>query len=357
VLYVQECPIYPDDYQELTRRLKSRGIFEHQPRFYSVQALAIVGLLGIGTAVLVVSDALWIRMLDAVLLAVVFVQLGFLFHDAGHRQIFRRAIHNDVAMLAIGFVIGSSRSWWFDSHNRHHTNPNELDLDPDTELYIVNFSERQAGTRGRVVGFLSRFQAFYFFPALLFEGVGAHIASCVFLLRGKARFGIIESAAMVLHFVLYFGLLFALMPAWQAVLFMVVHHSIAGLYMGSVFAPNHKGMLIPDESSDLDLFQRQVLTSRNVSPHPVTDVLYGGLNYQIEHHLFPQIPRSRLKSAYPVVKEYCRERGIAYYETSSWQSYREIFQHLKRVSQAARGAQLTDASLAFAKPSAIDQRS
>ncbi|MGE0687170.1 MAG: fatty acid desaturase, partial [Dehalococcoidia bacterium] len=78
---------------------------------------------------------------------------------------------------------------------------------------------------------------------------------------------------------------------------------------------------------------------------------------QIEHHLFPQIPRSRLKSAYPVVKEYCRERGIAYYETSSWQSYWEIFQHLKRVSQAARGAQLTDASLAFAKPSAIDQRS
>ncbi len=299
--------------------------------------MTVLGLLAIGIALLVVSQSLWIRLLDAVLLSFVFVQLGFLFHDAGHRQIFKRSLHNDFAMLFIGLVIGSSRSWWFDSHNRHHTNPNELDLDPDTELYIVNFSERQAGTRSKVVSFLSRFQAYYFFPALLFEGVGAHIASCVFILRGKARFGLIESASMVVHFALYFGILFALMPAWQAVLFFVVHHSLAGLYMGSVFAPNHKGMLIPDANSDLDLFKRQVLTSRNVKPSPVTDMLYGGLNYQIEHHLFPRIARSKLHAAYPIVKEYCRERGIAYHETSSWQSYREIFQHLKSVSRSVTG--------------------
>jgi fatty acid desaturase len=140
--------------------------------------------------------------------------------------------------------------------------------------------------------------------------------------------------AMALHFVVYFGTIFALMPFWQAILFMLVHHLVAGLYMGSVFAPNHKGMLVPDPADPIDPFRRQVLTSRNIAPHPLADIWYGGLNYQIEHHLFPMIPRNNLKTARSVVKAYCIERGISYHETTMWQSYKEISQYLQAIARS-----------------------
>jgi fatty acid desaturase len=239
-------------------------------------------------------------------------------------------------MLAAGFVVGSSRSWWFDSHNRHHSHPNELALDPDTELYIVNFSQRQGRTRAALVRWLTRYQAYYFFPVLGLEGVGVHIVSIVYLIRSKARYRAVEAVSMALHLAIYAGVLLLALPWWQAGVFMLVHHLVAGLYMGCVFAPNHKGMLIPDANSGMYLFHRQVLTSRNIVPSTWVDIWYGGLNYQIEHHLFPQIPRSNLKAARLVVKQYCAERGIAYHETTMWQSFVEITRYLGQVAAPSR---------------------
>jgi len=239
-------------------------------------------------------------------------------------------------MLLIGLLLGFSRSWWFDSHNRHHARPNDLAMDPDTELYVVNFSEEQARDRKGIWGRLTRFQAYYFFPMMAFEGIGAHVVSILFLIRGKPRYRLLEAMGLAIHPAIYFGLLFTVMPTWQAVLVMLVHHGLAGLYMGSVFAPNHKGMLVPDASVPLDYLHRQILTSRNITPSMVVDVWYGGLNYQIEHHLFPTIPRNKLKAAREVVKDFCRERGLPYHETGAWQSYGEITRYLNGVVEPLR---------------------
>ncbi|MDP8950858.1 MAG: fatty acid desaturase, partial [Actinomycetota bacterium] len=87
-----------------------------------------------------------------------------------------------------------------------------------------------------------------------------------------------------------------------------------------------------------DFLRRQVLTSRNVTAHPLTDFWYGGLNYQIEHHLFPSMPRNKLREAQSIVKAFCREHAIAYHETSVLRSYREILQHLHEVGAPLREA-------------------
>jgi fatty acid desaturase len=141
---------------------------------------------------------------------------------------------------------------------------------------------------------------------------------------------------MALHFALYVGLLLLVMPAWQAGVFILVHQGVMGFYMGSVFAPNHKGMLIVEPGMQLDFLRQQVLTTRNIKPHPLTDFLYGGLNYQIEHHLFPNLPRNNLKAAKPIVQAFCAERGIAYYETGVLQSYAEVARYLHEVANPAR---------------------
>ncbi|HET6757769.1 MAG TPA: fatty acid desaturase, partial [Propionibacteriaceae bacterium] len=88
------------------------------------------------------------------------------------------------------------------------------------------------------------------------------------------------------------------------------------LYMGATFAPNHKGMPIIPADVKPDFFSKQVRTSRNITGGWWATVLMGGLNYQIEHHLFPSMPRPHLRAARTLVREHCRSNDIPYVETS-----------------------------------------
>lgn len=319
------------DYVELKTRLSERGVFSQQLSYYAFQAFFTLGLLVLSVAFLFLLDGLWLRLLNAALLAFVFTHLAYIIHDAGHRQILGHPGQNDFVMLLLGLLVGSSRSWWFETHNLHHANPNDLDRDPNMAIVVLAFSEDQAKGRGRLLRVITRFQAYYFFPLLFLEGVGVRLASIKFVIAGKSKYPALEALALGAHFTLYAWLLFTAMPASVAVLFILVHQGLAGLYMGSVFAPNHKGMLVLCEDTALDFVRRQVLSSRNIKPHPFVDFWYGGLNYQIEHHLFPMIPRTKLKAAHMIVKDFCTERSIAYHETNVWQAYGEILRYLSEV--------------------------
>ncbi|MCH7811823.1 MAG: acyl-CoA desaturase, partial [Chloroflexi bacterium] len=141
---------------------------------------------------------------------------------------------------------------------------------------------------------------------------------------------------MILHFTIYFSLLFYALSWWHAVLFIAVHQSLLGLYMGSVFAPNHKGMPTFSGEDTIGFLRRQVLTTRNVAGSPVADFWYGGLNYQIEHHLFPSMPRNKLKEAQPIVRAFCEEHAVSYAESGAFRSNIEILQYLHQVSAPLR---------------------
>jgi fatty acid desaturase len=143
---------------------------------------------------------------------------------------------------------------------------------------------------------------------------------------------------MAIHFGLYLGVVFLFLGLWEGMAFILVHQMLFGLYMGSVFAPNHKGMLVQQGNSPLDRLRQQVLTARNVRSHPVTDFWFGGLNYQIEHHLFPSMARNQLKAAQATVQAFCQARAIPYHETSVWQAYWAILRHLHHVGAPLRQA-------------------
>ena len=321
-----------NEYGELKRLIKQNGLLDRQPIYYTFQILLILSLLALSLTFLVLIDSVWLQLLNAALLAFVFTQIGFIGHDAGHRQIFRTTGKNEIAGLAVNFLLGTSRSWWIDKHNRHHSNPNQLDVDPDISIPVLAFSEEQAGAKRGVLRFIVRYQAYLFFPLLLLEGVGVRVASFQFMARTRAKYILPELLLATVHFVLYFGFLFFVLGVWQATAFIVVHHALFGLYVGSTFAPNHKGMLLLDKDSQMDFLRRQVLTSRNVKANSLTDFWYGGLNYQIEHHLFPNMPRNKLREAQKIVKAFCRARSIPYCETSMLQSYGEVLQYLHQVS-------------------------
>src|SRR5262249_17595216 len=149
------------------------------------------------------------------------------------------------------------------------------------------------------------FQAFYFWPMLLLQGLGIRLASAQFIMSGRARYPWLEATGIAIHGVFYVSLLALVLSPLEALLFVAVHHGVLGFYMGTVFAPNHKGMPIIPKESPMDLFERQVRTTRNIKPNPVIDFMLGGLNYQIEHHLFPQLSRNRLGSARRLISAFC----------------------------------------------------
>lgn len=326
------------DYADLKRRIVDAGLLEKQLGYYALNAAIRLSLLAASLTILFIVDTFWLQLLNAVFMALAFTQIGYLGHDAGHRQVFNGAAKNDQFGLFINGLLGLSRSWWVDTHNQHHVNPNDLDLDPHTAIPIFAFSDEQAREKRGLPRRLVGYQAFYFFPILLLQGVGAKVASIQYLVSRGAKEHAIELSVMLLHFVGYFGLIFYALNVGQAIVFIVVHQAMFGLYMGSVFAPNHKGMPTISEEDQLDFIRKQVLTSRNVRGHAVTDFLYGGLNYQIEHHLFPSMPRNRLGKAQAIVRAFCAERGIPYRESGAVESHKEIIQFLHQVSAPLRAS-------------------
>jgi len=325
------------NYAELKQLIKSRGLLERTPLNYSLRIVSICVMFAASIGILVSVHLFWVQMLNAVFLAFVSTQFGFIGHDAGHRQIFAATRNNDLVGLVTGNLIsGMSFYWWLDKHNAHHAKPNEIDADPDISIPILAFTEDAARSRQGVARFITKHQASFFFPLLLFVAVDLQRSSIGFLRENKVKYPKIEGLFLVLHYIGYLGLTFAVLPIWQGVLFIVVHKLVSGLYLGSVFAPNHKGMLITESGSDMDFLPRQVLTARNVKTGIFADYWYGGLNYQIEHHLFPTLPRRNLAAAQRIIRSYCEDHGLSYYETGAIQSYREIIAYLHEVSAPLR---------------------
>ena len=324
------------EYAELKRLVKQQNVTDRQPLYYSITIATILAIYVASFVAIILLDNLWLLLVDAAIMGFAFTHMGFLGHDAGHRQIFIKSRFNDITSLSVAFLMGTGRSWWINQHNEHHSNPNDLDLDPHTAIPILAYSQKVASQKKGILRLIIRYQAIYFFPILVGEGLGMRFAAIQYMLKSKMKYPVLEPVLMGLHFVIYFAMLAVFLEPVHAVLFFVVHQACFGFYMGSIFAPNHKGMPTITKESKLDFIRRQVLTSRNISPGILTDFWYGGLNYQIEHHLFPTIPRNKLRETRKVVKQFCRDHSIPYHETNVFQAQWEILSSLHEFSAPLR---------------------
>jgi fatty acid desaturase len=329
-----------NQYAQLKRLIKQNGLLDRQPAYYVAKTVFTLGLLAVGLTLLFVLGDSWFQILNAAYLAFVFVQISLLAHDFGHRQFsFRTPWKNEWLTLVFGnLLLGLSRQWWIDKHNEHHGHPNQLDVDPDVDIPLLAFEEEQALDKRGLARFVVKYQAALIFPLSLLQAISMLRSSIEFLAAKKAKSTLLEALTICAHFALYFGLLFSVMEPLQALLFIAIHRGLFGTYMVSIFAPNHKAMPLLERDSEVDFLRRQVLTSRNVVAHPFTDFWYGGLNYQIEHHLFPRLPRNKLREAQPIIRGFCRDHSITYHETSVLQSYKEILSHLHEVGAPLRKA-------------------
>jgi fatty acid desaturase len=335
-------PTHGSAFAGLKRQITDAGLLHRRPGYYTAKiAITVAAYLAVWAAFVWLGDS-WLQVITAVALGLMFTQVAFLGHDGGHRQVFSRRRGNDTLGLLVGdLLVGLSFGWWLDKHNRHHAHPNQEDHDPDISGGALAFSSGQAERRStRLSRWLTRGQAWFFFPMLTLEGLNLHADSVrhVFtMIRSRrSRYAAAEAVLLAVHIVGYLTLLFVVLSPARALVFLVIQQGVFGAYMGCSFAPNHKGMPILDANTEADFLSRQVITSRNVRGGRFTDLALGGLNYQIEHHLFPSMPRPNLRRAQPIVRAYCHSMQLPYAETSLIGSYVLVLRHLHDVAAPLR---------------------
>ena len=326
------------DYAELSSRVRAAGLLERRTGYYVAKFGLTLAAFCAGWVVFALLGATWWQLLTAAALGVLSTQVAFLGHDAGHKQVARtNRVSYPMGLLLGNLAVGLSFGWWLDKHNRHHAHPNHAELDPDVEPAgpLVFLRGQDAGRRGLLAWF-TRHQALFFFPILMLEGLNLHVSSIRALRDGTVRARWREGGLLAVHLVAFTAVPFLVLTPWQALAFLAVHQAVFGLYMGCAFAPNHKGMPSLSDAEAADYLRRQVLTSRNIRGHWLTDFALGGLNYQIEHHLFPSMPRGNLRHAQPMVKAFCAAHQVSYLETGPIRSYGQALHHLHTVGRSPR---------------------
>jgi fatty acid desaturase len=330
------------NFSQVLNLVRDAGYLKKKPSFYIIRLVVIsviASALWTGAGFLAWAATLngwWMVLAFAIvaLLGVMSAQYGFIAHEAAHRQIFRNNKLNDwTGLILANLFAGLSYGFWLKKHNKHHQRPNQIGEDPDIAIRVLSFTTESKMSKKGIERWFSDRQGYLFPLLLLFTGFDLLLDSVAGMGRKDRSIGIrvLEFSLMLIRqFAPYVVLAIMFGPFWAMAMWFVMMMSF-GFFMGAAFAPNHKGMPLVEKDSSLDFFSRQVLTSRNIKGSWLKDNLMGGLNYQVEHHLFPSMARPYLRKAHAIVAEYCRQNDVTLVEMNLLSSYKVIMQHLNKV--------------------------
>ena len=332
----------PSNFSQVLNLVREAGYLKKKPSFYIIRLVVIsviASALWTGAGFLAWAATIngwWMVLAFAIvaLLGVMSAQYGFIAHEAAHRQNFRTNKLNDwTGLILANLFAGLSYGFWLKKHNKHHQRPNQIGEDPDIAIRVLSFTTESKMSKKGIERWFSDRQGYLFPMLLLFTGFDLLLDSVAGMGRKDRSIGIrvLEFSLMLIRqFAPYVVLAIMFGPFWAMAMWFVMMMSF-GFFMGAAFAPNHKGMPLVEKDSSLDFFSRQVLTSRNIKGSWLKDNLMGGLNYQVEHHLFPSMARPYLRKTHQIVSEYCRQNDVTLVEMNLLASYKTIMQHLNKV--------------------------
>src|SRR6202171_4071781 len=192
------------DYTILKRRITDVGLLDKSPAYY---ALSITTNMILWTACLVVLftvGSVWAQALAAVVLGIISGQRGFQLHDSGHRQMFASPWKNAlVGLFTADVLLGMSYGWWVQKHNRHHGNPNDVDLDPDIKVGAIAYTEEQAQARRGAGRLAAMSQAYLFFPLTTMLAWSMQRTGLTYLIKEQSRYRRLEFGLLGVHAVVY----------------------------------------------------------------------------------------------------------------------------------------------------------
>ena len=362
----EEQKRFEKGYRDLRTKLVMGGMFKANLLYYVRKMMEVIGLVTLSWALLHFTSEqsvlaakffpsmeqrpIWIELLSACILALFWQQCGWLAHDFLHHQVFKNRTLGDMAGILVGNIFqGFSVGWWKDKHNTHHAVPNLVgddedahDGDPDIDtMPLLAWSMKMA--RKAEATWLGQYmvtnQATFYFPILLVARIKWLLDSFLFNFFVESyktqAFGYkaLEKVGLLIHYLWYGSLMFCYMSPTRVLLYFMTSQCMTGLLLAIVFGLGHNGMSVYDSEKRPDFWKLQVTTTRNVKGGSFVQWFCGGLGYQVDHHLFPTLPRHNLGQVHELVESFCKEYNVQYHETTMWDGTIEVLQHLGEVSQ------------------------
>jgi len=326
----RHCQALKDHYA----RLDERGLFTPS-HFWRWNLLGWVPLFFLSYGALIVAPPGWWWLFLIPAASVALLRMGYVGHDAGHYALSKKRWVNDFwGQFGMTFLCGMSFGFWRSRHNRHHAHCQEIDGDPDMHFGVLfSVYPRSASWHTPLGRFFLRIQKWSFWPLATFYWLTLRYDAIRDLFQ-RPKETRIDRFLLPLHWIVLLilpGLLFG----WHRALLAYVSVScLSSLMTVSVFIPNHMGMRHLVDGDKLSYLEQQITTSRNISNPPLLDFYYGGLNSQIEHHLFPRVAHNRYRQMRPLVRAFCLDQGIPYHEATLYRALAVVGNHLGDMTAA-----------------------
>jgi len=331
------------EHRKMKAELEKQHMFDASPFFYIYKILSNFAILAASIFCTAYFQSTWRVVASAVLLGLFWQQCGWLAHDFLHHQVFKNRRFNKIVGGSIGDIfVGFSVCWWNAKHNLHHATPNIAGYDPDIDtLPILAWSENLIdGDLQKLPPIMLKYQYLFYVPLLCAARLSWALQSVIWAFTrnpsGSAQ-QFFECSAIVLHYVGYISWMYFLMSWKEALLFLFLSQASSGFLIACAFTLNHNGMVIYESGSQsaIEFNKLQITTGRDVNS-AFAAWFMGGLNWQIEHHLFPRIPRHNLYKVQKLIIPFCKKYGIPYHKTDFFSGTIETFRKLYSVASTLK---------------------
>jgi len=306
-------------FKELKDRVRAEGLLDKTPirgalELFIVLTLFATSLYSVAHFPFYVTIALFILTI---------MRSTFVAHDLIHGQYFERKLNKRLSYLFANVIMGISSSWWENKHNiLHHTFTNIINKDTDIDMAGGAFIGKTEFGK-----FFHKNQHILFWGFLPLIYFSFWISSIQFNIR-KKHYGELFLHALNLLVPAYVISVYGLA---DGLLLMAAIYMLWSLWFGAVIITNHLGleMFSEDDYRDFTWLELQTRTSRNVRGQWLIHWIYGGLNTQVEHHLFPKAPRFHLLKVAKMTEDFCKEHDIYYINVTPARAYYDIYTFLK----------------------------
>ena len=319
---MSQTAAYPDIFDELKAQVRDAGLLDRVPVRGTIEMIAIILSILIALA----TAPFWNPILLALFLTLVFTRSVFVSHDILHTQYFKnKSLSKKLSYPFSALILSNSSSWWDWKHNvNHHTYCNIVEKDEDIRALDGAFTHNAKGNSP----FLKKYKHLIFWGAMFFMFPAFIGQSYKFVIKRKL-WG--EFALMLLHWPLIWGTLLYQI-GWQDTLIVaIVMNFILSPWLAFGFITNHLGCetFNEKEAKAFSWMELQMRGSRSLKGGFLVHWFYGGLNTQIEHHLFPKAPRFNLLKVQKMTKDFAQKYDIPYFETTPLMAYIQINDAIK----------------------------
>jgi len=321
---------YPDIFDELKSQVKEAGLLQRIPIRGSIEMIATI-LSMVLVYIIVVnwdpSNSLWAAVGLGLFMTIIFTRAVFISHDILHTQYFKnKSLSFKLSYPFAAFILSNSSSWWDFKHNiNHHTWCNVPEKDEDILAMDGAFAPNYKGDKG----WLRSSKYLVFWGSMFFMYAAFIVQSYNFAIKRK-KYG--ELVLMLMHWPIVWGPVFYFLPFSSAITVFLTLNFVLSPWLAFGFITNHLGCEVfeKDESESLTWMELQMRTSRSLRGGAFVHWFYGGLNTQIEHHLFPKAPRFNLLKIQTMTRDFAKKHNMKYFETTPIEAYVQINDVLKK---------------------------